>query len=200
MSWARCSCRFSKSGSGATLDRFLRRWFDEHAFQSVTTAQFLEFLSKHLLSTKPGAVTDQEIQEWLHTESIPSFAVMPKSDALEKVERARDAWLGVVNRGTRQDIVCMVDPGMGALHRRATPKAGRRSPEHTGPVPEADGLAERRNRARVVPIGNREPSTAAFPAMERYMIRIGRRKLIVALYRDLATTTEGKAPRNTDLR
>jgi hypothetical protein len=35
--------------------------------------------------------------------------------------------------------------------------------------------------------------TAAFPAMERYMIRIGRRKLIVPLYRDLASTVEGKA-------
>jgi hypothetical protein len=34
--------------------------------------------------------------------------------------------------------------------------------------------------------------TTAFPAMERYMIRIGRRKLIVPLYRDLATTTDGK--------
>jgi leukotriene-A4 hydrolase len=31
----------------------------------------------------------------------------------------------------------------------------------------------------------------AFPAIERYMIRIGRRKLIVPLYRDLAATPEG---------
>jgi hypothetical protein len=29
--------------------------------------------------------------------------------------------------------------------------------------------------------------------MERYMIRIGRRKLIVPLYRDLAATPEGKS-------
>ena len=34
---------------------------------------------------------------------------------------------------------------------------------------------------------------AAYPAMERYMIRIGRRKLIVPLYRDLAATPEGLA-------
>ena len=33
--------------------------------------------------------------------------------------------------------------------------------------------------------------TAAYPAMERYMIRIGRRKLIVPLYRDLAAYPEG---------
>jgi hypothetical protein len=34
---------------------------------------------------------------------------------------------------------------------------------------------------------------AAYPAMERYMIGIGRRKLIVPLYRDLAATSEGLA-------
>jgi len=33
--------------------------------------------------------------------------------------------------------------------------------------------------------------TAAYPAMERYMIRIGRRKFIVPLYRDLAAYPEG---------
>jgi leukotriene-A4 hydrolase len=35
--------------------------------------------------------------------------------------------------------------------------------------------------------------TTAYPAMEEYMIRIGRRKLIVPLYRDLAATPTGKA-------
>ena len=42
--------------------------------------------------------------------------------------------------------------------------------------------------------------TAAYPAMERYMVRIGRRKLIVPLYRDLATTPEGKVAGEENLR
>jgi leukotriene-A4 hydrolase len=37
------------------------------------------------------------------------------------------------------------------------------------------------------------PYQAAYPAMERYMVGIGRRKLIVPLYRDLAATPEGRA-------
>jgi leukotriene-A4 hydrolase len=177
-----------------TFDRFLRRWFDEHAFQSVTTAQFLEFLSKHLLSTKPGAVTDAQIQEWLHTESIPSFAVMPKSDALEKVEQARDRWLGggsleelakTSSMWSTQEWVHFID----ALPRKM----------------EADRLSALDRRLKLTDSPNAEIAhvwfrlaianryTAAFPAMERYMIRIGRRKLIVPLYRDLATTAEGKS-------
>jgi aminopeptidase N len=177
-----------------TFDRFLRRWFDEHAFQSVTTAQFLEFLSNHLLSTKPGAVTDQEIQEWLHTESIPPFAVMPKSDALEKVEQARDAWLtgGSIEELVKtssawstQEWVHFIDALPRKLDADRLSTLDRRLKLTDSPNAEIAHVWFR------LAIANRY--TAAFPSMERYMIRIGRRKLIVPLYRDLATTTEGKA-------
>ena len=82
----------SKFGRDA-FDKFLRKWFDEHAFESATTEEFLAFLKTNLLDTKPGAVTDAQIQEWLHTEGIPAFAVLPTSDAFAKVEQARDEWL-----------------------------------------------------------------------------------------------------------
>ena len=177
-----------------TFDRFLRRWFDEHAFQSVTTAQFLEFLSKHLLSTRPGEVTEAQIQEWLHTESIPSFAVMPKSDALEKVEQARDAWLmsGSVEAlalasaaWSTQEWVHFIDALPRKLDGHRLSALDRRFKLTDSPNSEIAHVWFR------LAIANRY--TPAFPAMERYMIRIGRRKLIVPLYRDLALTADGKA-------
>jgi leukotriene A-4 hydrolase/aminopeptidase len=182
----------SKFGRDA-FDAFLRRWFDEHAFQSVTTEQFLEFLSRHLLSTRPGAVTDAQIQEWLHTEGIPSFAVMPKSDALEKVEQASDAWL----KG-------------GSVDALATAASGWSTQEwvhFVDSLPRTSSTEQLRaldRRFKLTDSPNAEIAhvwfrlaiatryTAAFPSMERYMIRIGRRKLIVPLYRDLATSSEGK--------
>jgi leukotriene-A4 hydrolase len=176
-----------------TFDRFLRRWFDEHSFQSVTTAQFLEFLSKHLLSIKPGAVTEAQIQEWLHTESIPSFAVMPKSDALEKVEQARDRWLAdgsveelakTSSTWSTQEWVHFIDALPRKLDADRLSALDRRLKLTDSPNAEIAHVWFR------LAIANRY--TAAFPAMERYMIRIGRRKLIVPLYRDLATTAEGK--------
>ncbi len=176
-----------------TFDAFLRRWFDEHAFQSVTTEEFLKFLSMHLLSTKPGAVTDAQIQEWLHTEGIPSFAVMPKSDALEKVEQARDTWLKggsvdtlvvTASAWSTQEWVHFID----SLPRKLDAK-------HLAALDGRLKLTESPNAeiAHVwfrLAIANRY--TTAFPAMERYMIGIGRRKLIVPLYRDLAATPQGK--------
>ena len=177
-----------------TFDRFLRRWFDEHAFQSVTTAQFLAFLSKHLLSANPGVVTEAQIQEWLHTEGIPSFAVMPKSDALEKVEQARDAWLAggsveelakTASAWSTQEWVHFIDSLPRKLDAVRLSSLDTRLKLTDSPNAEIAHVWFR------LAIANRY--TAAYPAMERYMVRIGRRKLIVPLYRDLATTTEGKS-------
>jgi aminopeptidase N len=176
------------------FDAFLRRWFDEHAFQSVTTTQFLEFLSRHLLSTKPGAVTDAQIQEWLHAEGIPSFAVLPKSDALEKVEQARDAWLHggsldtlaqTASAWSTQEWVHFIDSLPRKLDADRLSTLDRRLTLTDSPNAEIAHVWFR------LAIANRY--TRAFPAMERYMVRIGRRKLIVPLYRDLAATPEGKS-------
>ncbi|HVQ41926.1 MAG TPA: M1 family metallopeptidase [Vicinamibacterales bacterium] len=176
------------------FDAFLRRWFDSHAFKSATTEQFLLFLKEQLLAAKPGVVTDAEIQEWLHSETIPAFAVLPKSDAFERVERARDAWLqgGPINAladttktWSTQEWIHFVD----SLPRKM----------------ETSRLAGLDRQFKLTDSTNAEIAhvwfrlaiansyTAAYPAMERYMVRIGRRKLIVPLYRDLAATPAGLA-------
>ena len=183
----------SKFGRGA-FDAFLRRWFDEHAFESVTTAQFLEFLSTHLLSTKPGAVTDAQIQEWLNSEGIPPFAVMPKSDALEKVEQARDAWLkggsvdtlaATASAWSTQEWVHFIDSLPRKLDAKQLEALDRRLELTASPNAEIAHVWFR----LAIATGYK----TAFPAMERYMISIGRRKLIVPLYRDLTATPEGKS-------
>ncbi len=181
----------SKFGRDA-FDAFLRKWFDEHAFQSATTEEFLAFLKANLLDTKPGAVTDAQIQEWLHTEGIPTFAVLPMSDAFAKVEQARDEWL----KGGAMD----------ALAKTASAWSTQEWMHFVDSLPrkmEASRLAALDQRFKLTESMNSEIAhvwfrlaianryTTAYPAMERYMIRIGRRKLIVPLYRDLASYPEG---------
>lgn len=126
-------------------------------------------------------------------ESIPSFAVMPKSDALEKVEQARDAWLmsgsvealAQASAWSTQEWVHFIDALPRKLDADRLSALDRRFKLTDSPNAEIAHVWFR------LAIANRY--TAAFPAMERYMIRIGRRKLIVPLYRDLALTADGKA-------
>jgi leukotriene A-4 hydrolase/aminopeptidase len=186
----------SKFGRDA-FDRFLRKWFDEHAFQSATTEEFLAFLKTNLLASKPEAVSDAQIQEWLHSENIPAFAVLPMSDAFAKVEEARDAWLTggsidalakTTSAWSAQEWIHFVDSLPRKLEANQLTALDRRFKLTDSQNSEIAHVWFR------LAIANRY--TAAYPAMERYMIRIGRRKLIAPLYRDLAATPDGLALAN----
>lgn len=78
----------------AVFDPFLRGWFDDHAFQSADTDQFVAYLKKNLLPKNPNAVSEAELDAWLNQPGIPQFATRAQSRGLSLTDTARIAWLG----------------------------------------------------------------------------------------------------------
>ena len=76
----------------AALDEFLERWFAEHAFTSVTTPEFVDYLRRELIETHPGKVDDDFVARWIEGEDIPDDAVFVRSDAFDRVDAVREAW------------------------------------------------------------------------------------------------------------
>ena len=77
----------------AVFDPFLRGWFDQHAFQSVTTGQFVDYLRKNLLAKYPQVMSEAELDQWLYAPGIPASAPRVVSARLAAVDAARVAWL-----------------------------------------------------------------------------------------------------------
>jgi len=77
----------------AIFDPFLRSWFDRHAFQSVTTGQFVDYLRGELLAKHPEVMSDAELDEWLYGAGIPASATPATSPRLAALDATRDAWL-----------------------------------------------------------------------------------------------------------
>jgi len=178
----------------ATFDAFVKRWFDSHAFQSATTAQFLAFLKVELMDKHPGVVTDAQVQEWLNSQGVPAFAVLAKSDAFVKVENARDGFLAggtpreladASRSWSAQEWIHFLD----SLPRTLT-QAQMRALDGEFSLTKSTNAEIAHGWFRLAIATRYQP---AYAAMEEYMIRIGRRKLIVPLYRDLAATPAGKA-------
>jgi leukotriene-A4 hydrolase len=175
-----------------TLDAFLRRWFDGHAFRSATTDDFLAALRTELMATQPNAITEAQVQEWLHSETVPAFAVLARSDAFTRVEGVRDTWLkggaidvvaAAASAWSTQEWVHFVD----GLPRQMDAK-------RLAALDKQFGLTTSSN-AEIAHVWYRLAITnqysAAYGAMEQYLLKIGRRKLILPLYRDLAATPAG---------
>ena len=69
----------------AAFDPFLKNWFNDYAFKAATTEDFLEYMERYLKPSNPDAVTDAEIKEWVYGQGLPDTIRNPQSDAFDKV-------------------------------------------------------------------------------------------------------------------
>ncbi|MEN9523628.1 MAG: hypothetical protein RL065_2005 [Bacteroidota bacterium] len=60
-------------------DEFLKSWFSVHAFQSVTTEEFVDFLNKNLISKNKTQFEKVNTNEWIYEVGLPQNA--PKINA-----------------------------------------------------------------------------------------------------------------------
>ncbi|WP_017932109.1 M1 family metallopeptidase [Robiginitomaculum antarcticum] len=76
----------------AAFDPFLKSYFNAYAFDSITTEDFLGFMNANLRNQNPDAVTDAEIQDWVYGQGLPATIRNPQSDAFNKVAAASARW------------------------------------------------------------------------------------------------------------
>ncbi|MBT2766994.1 M1 family metallopeptidase [Stenotrophomonas sp. ISL-67] len=175
------------------FDPFLRGWFDDHAFQSANTDQFVEYLKKNLLSKKPGAVTDAELKAWLDEPGIPAFATKARSRNFSIVDTARIAWQGsgklpsaqITSEWGTQEWVHFID-GMGKTLPVDKLAALDKAYHFTG-------TANGEIAMRWYPLSIRSGYVDANEAAGAFIERVGRRKLILPIYAELVKTPEGLA-------
>ncbi len=172
----------------ATFDPFLRGWFDDHAFQSATTEDFLAYLQKNLRATHPQAISDEELREWLYAPGIPKSAELASTDTLARIDARRQAWLEGKTSATELDGKSWgTQQWLYFLNGLPADLSAKRMSEldevyhltSTGNSEIAHRWFLAGIRADYAPV--REP-------LRQYLIGIGRRKLIVPLYAELAKT------------
>jgi leukotriene-A4 hydrolase len=185
VSWLR-----SRFGEDA-VDRFLQAYFEQFAFQSISTEQFRAHLEARLLSQKPEAVTAAQIDEWLFQPGLPKDAVLPHSDAFERVDAARRDFLAgktaaadlPARSWTTHEWVHFIDGLDGKV-----PAQKLAALDEAFALTDAGNSEIAMNWLRVA-IAN--DYAAAWPRLESYLVTIGRRRLIKPLYEDLMKTPAG---------
>ena len=66
------------------FDRFIKKYFDDHAFNTLSTEEFVVYLDKHLLT--PNKI-DFNSDEWIYSSGIPENCITIQSPRLEKIEK-----------------------------------------------------------------------------------------------------------------
>lgn len=175
------------------FDPFLRAWFDEHAFQSATSEQFLDFLRERLMAAHPDRVSEEEVMAWMTAPGIPEFAPRIESPRLAAVDAARQRWLD--QRSTARDL----DTAAWTTQEWVYFLEGLPSELSGEQMVELDqafrftGTANGELAQRWYPLSERSRYFEARPAMSLFLRKIGRRKLIMPTYEALVATPDGLA-------
>ena len=175
----------------AGFDAYLRGWFDRHAFQSVTTAQFVQDLRDNLLARHPDALTHDELDAWLHQPGIPDFAERTRSQVLGAVDAARDAWR---TSGALPAATITNSWGTQAWTHFLEGLPATLPPERMAALDAAyhfTGTPNGELAQRWYPLAVRSAYHAADAALAEFLQRVGRRKLIMPTYEALVKTPGG---------
>ncbi|MFY8301025.1 M1 family metallopeptidase [Pseudoalteromonas sp. SS15] len=169
----------------ARFDEFVKGYFAKYSFKSLTTAEFVEYLNTHLLEKHPGIVSLEKAKEWIYEPGLPADAPNPTSDAFNKVDAATAAWLkgdkGLTDLPTNAWTVHEWLHFLNNLPRDL-------SLDKMAKLDAAFNLTNSTNAERafawyMLAVGN--GYEAIYPALDKHLTSIGRRKLIVPLYKSL---------------
>ncbi|MFL6676422.1 MAG: M1 family metallopeptidase [Massilia sp.] len=177
----------------AVFDPFLRGWFDQHAFQSVTTGEFVRYLRANLLDKHPQVMGDAELDEWLYGAGIPATAQRAVSQRLAALDATRAAWLkGELPTARLPTKAWNATEWMKFLNDIDNQASAARLKE----LDQAFGLAK---------TGNNEVAFRFYRAaihagyrdirvpLEAFLMSVGRQKFVVPLYAALRANPDDQA-------
>lgn len=174
------------------FDAFLVKYFEDFAFESITTDQFIDYIQTNLIDKHPTQLKLDRIKQWIFEPGIPEKAPMPESNAFVLVDEARQAWLaGDVAAKDIRTQKWTVHEWLYFLNNLPTLLDEAQMTE----LDAAFGLTQSSNNEiahswLLISINNwYEP---AFDRLHEYLVTIGRNKLVKPLYRALSETEEGK--------
>jgi leukotriene-A4 hydrolase len=165
------------------VDAFLQRHFARHAFKSISAQEFASDLVSDL------GVDPDTLDAWLLTPGLPEGAVLAHSDILATIDAARVAWLEegkapAVNGWSTHEWVHFLD----GLPARVSIKQA----QDLDAIGSLTGTPNGEIAQRWYPLAVRSEYHDASVAMERFLVRVGRAKMIVPVYEALAQSETGR--------
>ena len=175
------------------FDAMLREYFDSHAFQSMTTEQFRDWLLARIKRPGAPAITAEEIDAWIYGPGLPATMPAVPQGVFDALDRTAVDW--------REGRIKTADLPVKDWVAQEWVRFLDEQPAALGDAK----LAELRSTFRLGPDGNAEIArswfalvirTAYEPAyadLERFLTSTGRWRLVVTLYTELARTESGRA-------
>jgi aminopeptidase N len=172
------------------FDQFITDYFNEFAFQGITTEKFLD---ERLLSVHHGIVSRAQVEKWMYEPGLPEDAVLPTSANLDAAAAMAATWskgeIGV------SDLPVSDWSPQATIHFINSLDADLSTDKLTE-VDSALGLSETQNaeigRTWFIQVAERR-HRPAYDDLARHLQRFGRTRLVRPVYVALAQNGEDAA-------
>ena len=174
------------------FDAFLRSYFDRYAFQSITSAVFLDDVRKNLVAGDAELERRLNLDEWVYQPGVPANAVAVVSPALDRVEAQAKAFAGGAAAGSLGARAWSTQEWQHFLDNmpEKLTAAQLQDLDRTYRLTDSGNSEILFSWLRIAIRNNYRP---ARPALERFLTSQGRRKFLRPLYEDLMKQDWGQA-------
>ncbi|MEZ4772668.1 MAG: M1 family metallopeptidase [Bacteroidia bacterium] len=173
------------------FDDFLKSYFAENAFQTMTTDHFVTILQQNLLSKYPDMEMKIELHDWVYGTGIPDNIPYQPSVRFKAVEDQVAAWIA----------------GISPEKLTTTGWSSHEWQHFIRSMPDSLNISQMAALDSVFSLSkNTNPEiqciwyvksihnqyTQAHPAIRAFLKKVGRRKFLEPIYKEMVKTEEGK--------
>ena len=174
------------------FDEFLRGYFRQFAFQSITTAQALEYMNKTLLGDDPVLAESLGFRKWICEPGLPVSAYSVYSPELASVEEAAAQWL---ERTIPLERVVRDEWGPQELLHFLNSLPADLSPERMEELDRRFNFTSSSNSEvlqRWLLMAVRSHYEPAYAALETFLRTVGRRAYVKPLFEEMMKSPENR--------
>lgn len=172
------------------FDKFITGYFNAHAFQSITTEEFLKYLDEHLIKGDKVLADKIRIDEWINKPDVPSNIPPVKSDDFARIDEIQKTWRTTGVRGLSEKIKSTNERQqfIDYLPKDITAEEMKMIDDEFHFTEKANFVIRRQWLIIVI----RQQYKPAYPAVEKFLLSSSRTGSLSPLYKELAKTPEGK--------
>ncbi|SHF87376.1 hydrolase/aminopeptidase [Flavobacterium defluvii] len=172
------------------FDPFIKNYFDSHAFQSITTEDFVKYLNENLIKGDKALADKIQLDSWIYKPGIPSNILPVSSAEFNAIDAIQKGWRETGVAGLSKKITTTAEKQhfIDLLPTDITAKEMEAIDKEFNFTKGGNFIIKRQWFVQAI----RHQYKAADPAIEQFLIGISRTGSVMMLYKEMVKTSEGK--------
>lgn len=172
------------------FDKFITDYFNAHAFQSITTEDFVAYFKENLIKGDKALADKIKMDDWIFKPGIPSNIITPVSEDFNAIDNIQKTWRKTGVKGLSQKIKSTNEKQhfIDYLPNDLTIKEMTAIDKEFNFTNGGNFVVRRQWFIQAI----QHQYKAAYPAIEQFLINYSRTGSLTPLYKEMVKTPEGK--------